>query len=210
MRVITVVARPDSYRNILYLLLGLPLGTLWFSVLVSGVSVAVSLLVVALLGIPMLWGLWYVTRSLANVERRVAHALLHLELPPAPMHAPHRGNVWLRLRTMTRDRDRWRELGFLLLRFPMGIATFTATVAVLATPVLVALAPIEARRDEHPFGDWALSSTMEQVASSPWSWFLVPLGAMMLLGSLHLVNLMARVSARSTASWLGRDQRAGK
>jgi len=69
-------SQPDSYRNIAYLLIGLPLGTIWFTVLVTGVSVALSMLVIALLGIPMLLGLWYVTRSLANVERRVANALL--------------------------------------------------------------------------------------------------------------------------------------
>ena len=42
-----VVAQPDSYRNIAFLLLGLPLGTIWFSVLVTGASVAVSMIVVA-------------------------------------------------------------------------------------------------------------------------------------------------------------------
>ena len=206
-RVLGVVTRPDSYRNILYLLLGLPLGTIWFSVLVSGVSVAAGVLVVALLGIPMLWGLWYVTRSFANVERRVANALLGADLSLAPMDAPDRGNVWVRLRSMSRDRDRWRELAFLLLRFPMGIATFTAAVTALATPALVAYAPIVARREEQPFGDWALSSTMEQVASgSPWSWGLVPFGALLLVASFHLINLMARVSARWATAWLGRDQ----
>ena len=75
-RFLDVVAQPDSYRNIAFLLIGLPLGTIWFTVLVTGVSVALSMLVIALLGIPMLLGLWYVTRSLANVERRVANALL--------------------------------------------------------------------------------------------------------------------------------------
>jgi hypothetical protein len=106
-----VVAQRDSYRNIAFLLLGLPLGTLWFAVLVSGISVAASMLVVALLGIPMLVGLWYVTRAFANVERSVANALLDRRLPRASMNAPHDGNLWVRLRTMTRDRDRWRELG---------------------------------------------------------------------------------------------------
>lgn len=206
-RVLGVVTRPDSYRNILYLLLGLPLGTIWFSVLVSGVAVAAGVLVVALLGIPMLWGLWYVARLFANVERRVANALLGAELSLAPMDAPDRGNVWVRLRSMSRDRDRWRELAFLLLRFPIGVATFTAAVTALATPALVAYAPIVAQSDEQPFGDWALSSTMEQVASgSPWSWGLVPLGALLLVASFHLINLIASVSARWATAWLGRDQ----
>jgi hypothetical protein len=58
-----VVAQPQSYRNLAYLLLGLPLGTLWFSVLVTLASVSVSMLVVALLGIPLLIGTWYAVRA---------------------------------------------------------------------------------------------------------------------------------------------------
>ena len=202
-RVLGVVAQGDSYRNIAFLLLGLPLGTVWFAVLVSGISVAASMLVVALLGIPMLVGLWYVTRAFANVERSVANALLDQRLRRTPMNAPHRGNLWVRLRTMTSDRDRWRELGYLMLRFPVGVATFTAAVTAIATPFLVAYAPIVARSDEQPFGDWGLSSRMEDVASSsPWSWLLVPLGLVMLIASFHLMNAMARVCGRWANAWL--------
>ena len=202
-RVLGVVAQRDSYRNIAFLLLGLPLGTVWFAVLVLGISVAASMLVVALLGIPMLVGLWYVTRAFANVERSVANALLDQRLPRVRMNAPHRGNLWVRLRTMSGDRDRWRELGYLMLRFPVGVATFTAAVTAIATPFLVAYAPIVARRDKQPFGDWALSSRMEDVASSsPWSWLLVPLGLVMLIASFHLMNAMARVCGRWANAWL--------
>jgi hypothetical protein len=202
-----VVAQRQSYRNIGYLLLGLPLGTAWFAVLVSGYTTAVSMLVVALLGIPMLLGMWYVTRALANVERGTANALLGHHLPAAPMASPHRGNLWVRLRSMSRDRDRRRELGYLLLRFPVGIATFTAAVVALATPFIVAYAPFNVRYvDKHPFGDWALSSRMEDVASSPWAWFLVPAGVAMLIASFHLVNVLAKSCGRWTAAWLGADQ----
>ena len=198
-----VVAQPDSYRNIAFLLIGLPLGTIWFTVLVTGVSVALSMVVVALLGIPMLLALWYVTRSFANVERSMANALLSQHLPRSTMNSPHRGNLWVRLRSMTLDRDRWREVGYLMLRFPVGVATFTAAVTAIATPLMVAYAPIVARHDEQPFGDWALSSRMEEVASnSPWSWLLVPLGLVMLIASFHLMNAVARVCGRWARAWL--------
>ena len=202
-RFLGVAAQPDSYRNIVYLLIGFPLGTFWFTVLVTGVSVAISMLVVALLGIPMLVGLWYVTRSFANVERSLANALLGQHLLRSPMRSPEHGNLWVRLRSMTRDRDRWREFGYLLLRFPIGVATFTAAVSGLATPLMVAYAPIVVRYDEQPFGDWALSSRMEDVASgSPWSWLLVPLGLVMLIASFHLMNSVATACGRWTTSWL--------
>ena len=206
-RILDVVAQPQSYRNIGYLLLGLPLGTAWFTVLVTGYATAISMLVVALLGIPILLGMWYVTRWLANFERGTANVLLGHQLPPAPMASPHRGNLWVRLRSMSRDRDRRRELGFLLLRFPVGIATFVAAATALATPLLVAYAPFDIRYgDKHPFGDWALSSRMEDVASSSWAWFLVPAGLAMPVASFHIINVLAKSCARWTAAWLGTDQ----
>jgi hypothetical protein len=200
-----VATRSQSYRNLCYLLLGLPLGTAWFTLLVTGVSVAFSMVVIALLGIPLLVGAWYVTRAFANVERAVANVLLGQHIAHAPMRTGVRGNLWVRLRSMTRQRDRWRELGYLMLRFPAGIATFVAAVTVLATPLLIAYAPFAARYEgDHPFGDWAMSSRMEDVASSaPWSWLLVPLGAVLLVGSLHVVNAVARACARWSTAWLG-------
>ena len=198
-----VVVDPQSYRNIGYLLLGLLLGTVWFAVLVSGLAVGLSLLVVALLGIPILLGLWYVTRLFANVERGTANVLLAQPLAHQPVAAAVRGNLWVRLRAMTRDPARWRELAYLMLRFPVGIATFTIAVTALATPALVAYAPVAARSGEaEPFGDWALSSTMQDVASSPWAWSLVPLGALMLIGSFHLLNALAKGCGRWAAAWL--------
>lgn len=202
-----VVIDPDSYRNIAYLLLGLPLGILWFTVLVTGVSVSASMLIVALTGIPMLVGMWYLARLFANVERFVANTLLHEHLAYAPITSPHRGNLWVRLRAMSQEQDRWHEVAFLTLRFPVGITTFTAATTALSAPLLVVWAPFNARLVDHPFGDWALSARMEDVASSPWSWFLVPLGLLLLVVAFHLLNRLARACARWTRSSVGAGAR---
>lgn len=198
-----VVAQPQTYRNIAYLLLGLPLGTVWFAALVSGWTVAASMLVVALVGIPMLWGMWFVTRAFANVERVTTNVLLGERLPMAPMASSARGNVWARLRSLSGDRDRWRELGYLALRFPAGVATFTAAVTALTTPLMVAYAPILARyRHDQPFGDWALSSRMQDIASSTWAWLLVPAGMVLLIVALHVLNALAAACGRWATAWL--------
>ena len=199
-----VVTRPHSYRNIAYLLLGLPLGTMWFTVLVTVASVSVSMLVVALLGIPMLIGMWYGVRAFANVERAVAGALLGQRIARAPMAAGVRGNLWVRLRDMSRERRRWRELGYLLLRFPAGIATFTLAVAALTVPVIVVYTPIYARFVDESFGDWFWSSELQDFAeNNPWSWTLVPLGMALLFAAFHALNGLARGCGRWTTAWLG-------
>ena len=203
-----VVARPQSYRNIAYLLLGLALGTVWFTALVTGLAVGASLLVVALLGIPVLWGMWYVVRAFANVERRVAGVLLGGHIPSARLASGHRGNVWVRLRALTRERDRWRELGFLVARFPAGVATFVVAVVALAVPLTVAYVPFAARFVDDSFGDWFWSAELHDFASrSPWSWLLVPLGLVMLVGSFHGLNALAAACGRWTTRSLRIDRR---
>ncbi|HEY7627115.1 MAG TPA: sensor domain-containing protein [Ilumatobacteraceae bacterium] len=167
-------------------------------------SVGISMLTVALLGIPILLGVWYATRAFANIERATANVLLDQHLTPEPLNSNEPGNLWVRLRAMTRDRDRQRELGFLMLRFPAGIATFTAATTALATPFLVAYAPFVARfGGDHPFGDWAMSSRLEDIANSSWSWFLIPLGVILLFVSFHAMNALAKACGRWTATSLG-------
>ena len=193
----------ETYRNIGYLLLGLPLGTLWFSALVSLVSVGASLLVVALLGIPLLVGTGYAVRAFANVERVVASTLLDEHVAQQPMAAGVSGNLWVRLRDMSRDRARWREFGYLMLRFPAGVATFTLAVTAVTVPVMIAYTPIYARVADESFGDWFWSTELHDFASSNWSWALLPAGLLGSFAALHGLNALARACGRWTVAWLG-------
>jgi hypothetical protein len=205
-RFVRVVADPQSYRNITYLLIGLPLGTAWFSLLVSGVAIGASMLVVALLGIPILLGMWYVVRAAANVERVVANGLLGTSIPLAAWGAPsdrsgshtnRSRNPWQRLRRLSADPQRWREAAFLLLRLPAGIATSTAAVTALVTPIAIAYAPFAARfEDDQPFGDWAFGDRFETIFNSSWAWGFVPAGILLLVAAVHMTNAMAGACGR--------------
>jgi hypothetical protein len=114
------------------------------------------------------------------------------------------GNLWVRLREMSRDRARWRELAYLVLRFPAGIATFTAATTALSTALWVVWAPFHVRIvDDQSFGDWAGASRLEDLTTSPWSWTLVPLGIVLLFVAFHALNGLARGCGRWTAAWLG-------
>ena len=196
-RFLQVVAEPQTYRNLAYLLLGLPLGTLWLSVLSTGLAVGASLLVVALTGIPFLLGVWYVSRAFANTERITANVLLGTDLGPAAFGPHGHGNPWRRLRALSADPQRIRELWYLLLRFPAGVATFTVAVTALTVPLSLAYAPLAARiTGDEPFGDWSHSEQLERIFDSAWSWGAVPVAALVLLVSLHLTNAVARACAR--------------
>ena len=200
-----VVTEAQSYRNIGYLLLGLVLATAWLTLLVTALAVSLSLVVVALLGIPLLLGTWYAVRAFANIERGLANVLLGQHLRPAPMASRHRGNVWMRLIAMSRERSRWRELAYLFVRIPVGIATFVIAMVALAVPCAVIWAPIEARRVDD-FGNWSGSTELHGPLSSPWSWGLIPLGLGLLVISIHVLNALAARCGRWSAGWLEIDR----
>lgn len=203
-RFLRAVARPQSYASIAYLLLGLPLGVAWFTIIVTALSASAGLLVLALLGVPMLWASWFAVRAFANAERGVANALLGTQIPYLPFASDHRGNPWVRLRRLTREPDRRRELGYLLMRLPAGIATFATAVAALTVPVVVAYAPISARFVDDSFGDWFWGSELHGFASSsPWSWALVPVGVAALVAAVHLLDALAVACGRWAEAWLG-------
>ena len=61
---------------------------------------------------------------------------------------------------------------------------YLLVIALLGIPMLLGISYMA-----RSFGDWTLSSTTDDVASSsPSSWFLVPLDLAMLIASFHLMN----------------------
>jgi hypothetical protein len=69
-------------------------------------------------------------RSLAQLERTLATSLLGASMPRAQSERG-RGMLWRRLVSQLRSGTTWRELTYLLIRFPTGIASFTITVSVV-------------------------------------------------------------------------------
>jgi hypothetical protein len=89
-----VIAETHRYANILSLLLDLPLGTLYFSWIVTGVSLAVGLMPLALHGIPLTIGLWYVNRTFMHVERSLAVGLLGEQIDAVRSVPAWPGGLW--------------------------------------------------------------------------------------------------------------------
>ena len=78
-----------TVKRAVYLLLSLGLGTTWFVILVVGLSTGIGLLI-TLLGIPILIGVLYATRPMADLERALVHGLLD-ERADGPLPPPGQG-----------------------------------------------------------------------------------------------------------------------
>ena len=172
-----------TYRVAAYLLLGLGLGVFEFTVLVTGFSLGLGLLV-TIVGIPVLVATFLVARALATVERRLARSWLDAPLPRRRL-ARHEtsGLFWARLRSLTTTPRTWAEVAFLMLRLPMAVLDFAFITALIgailggfAQPIVVA-AGVDTR-----IGSWTIDTFPESLIFIPVSFVFLLVGARLVLG----------------------------
>ncbi len=193
-----VVAEPQSYLNIVYLLLAFPLGTFYFVFLVTGLSLGFGL-IITLVGIPILLLVLSGSWALCRFERQVAITLLNEDIPLS-VSRPASGGLWPRVKALLKDRVTWTGVLYLFLKFPVGIVTFTIAVTLIAVTVGFLAAPTYMwTSDSLVWGSWSFDPY-------PWSWLLTIIGIPMVFISLHLMNAIAVVFGRMTRVMLGKLQ----
>ena len=126
--------------DFLYVASGLPLGIAWLTVLITVLALGVGLAVV-IVGIPILAASLVLWRWGANTERERAALVLGAPIArprPAPSRSPRLLDRWL---AYVRDRRTWRDLGYMLLLGPVGIAAGTIAIALWSAAFAALLAP---------------------------------------------------------------------
>ena len=122
---------PRSYANLLFLGLAFPLGLLYFVFLIVGLSLGFGLLILWI-GVPVLALVMAGSWLFAAMERQLAIHLLGAKVPPmspqsASSSAPA-GNLWRRLTAVLANPVTWKGMGYLAIKFPLGLATFVVAV----------------------------------------------------------------------------------
>jgi len=180
-----------AYRALTHHLLGLPLGTAYFTWFVSALALGLGL-AVTLIGIPILTLTLASVRPLLAGERALANYLLDAEVPNAPL-APS-GEGWRgRFKAYWTDSASWRGMAYLLARVPIGIATFTVAVTAYAVALGLIAAPLLAPLGALDLGFWDPSTVPEGLA-------LLPLGVVTLIAAVWISEAMA-AGSRTLARW---------
>jgi Putative sensor len=182
-----------GYRGLTHNLLGLPLGTAYFTWLVTGLALGLSL-AITLLGIPLLTLVFVTVRPLLAGERAMANALLDAGIHRAPLAPSPAGDGWIaRLKAYWTDSATWRGIAYLLARFPVGTATFTVAVAAYGSALYLIAAPLMAPLDTIELGFWEPDTVLDGLA-------LVPAGLIGLVLAGWISEGMAAIS-RALARW---------
>ncbi|HLX40423.1 MAG TPA: sensor domain-containing protein, partial [Ktedonobacteraceae bacterium] len=130
-----VVLDRQSYTNILYLLISFPLGIAYFLFLLPGLVVGVgTLFPVAAFVLPLMIVAW---KRIAAFERQMAIEWLHVDIAPLSNASQRQMSRWLRLQEQIKDPMTWKTLGFLLLKFPLGLISFVVTIVLIVVCVVI-------------------------------------------------------------------------
>jgi hypothetical protein len=196
----TAPLRLRTYTNLLYLMLAFPLGLLYFIFLIVGLSTGFGLVIVWI-GIPILAAVFAGSWWLAALERQIAIHALGADVPPMapPPGSERAAGFWQRLGAFFSNPVTWKGMAFLMLKFPLGIASFVAVVTSLSTSAALLLAPVVWLFG----GEWAFEIDF-------YWWTVDSLGGAMIVGafgavgffiSLNLLNGLA-LFWRWTATFL--------
>ena len=122
-----VVVDPRTYGALFYMLLSLATGVVYFTVVTTGVSLSLGLMIL-IIGIPLLVLFLGLIRVLSLVEGRIVEVLLGERMPRRPLYT-QKGKGWLeRIKEMFTDGRTWTAMLYFLLMLPLGIAYFTVAV----------------------------------------------------------------------------------
>lgn len=178
-----VIWEPQTYLNILYLLVSFPLGLVYFVFLVTGFALGFGLAIIWI-GLPILLLMVLAVYGLTGFERLLAIHMLGQEIDLLRDVLPQE-SAWQWLKGVLTSPATWKGMGFLLLKFPLGLFSFVATVTVLAISVALLSAPfLVLAGGVVDFGFW-VGDTLPEAA------MCTLLGLILHLVALHFLNALA-------------------
>ena len=126
--------------NLIYLLLSLPIGILYFVVLITGFSLGAGLLI-TLIGIPILVAMIFVTYILGDLDRKMTSLLLGVNIAKPEARPSNDDSARAILVAQVKSLQFWKELGYLLLKMPLGVISFTIAIVLVTLSLGLIAAP---------------------------------------------------------------------
>ena len=126
--------------NLIYLILSLPLGILYFVVLVTGFSLGTGL-VITLIGAPILVAMIFVTYILGDLDRKLTGLLLGVQIAKPEARPANDESAKAMLVAQLKSVQFWKELGYLLLKMPLGVIAFTIAIVLVSLSLGLIAAP---------------------------------------------------------------------
>jgi hypothetical protein len=187
-----VFADGRVWTSLVYMLLSLGTGIVYFTIVVTGLSTAGGMLVL-IIGIPLLMGVLGIVRAMALFEGRLVEVLLGTRMPRRLRPTPPGMGFFQRMVFWLKDGRTWASMVYMLLMLPLGVAYFTIAVTGLSVGISLATVPIWGWF-VGVYGDH--TAVINGISYDFWPLWAIPIafvaGVLLLIGFMHLVKWIGR------------------
>jgi hypothetical protein len=119
-RFFNIFADSRAWGSFLYMVIAIITGTLFFSWVVTGLSLSLSL-ALFIFGLPFSVLFMLSVQGLGLLEGRIVEGLLGIRMPRRPLFFPREGKWINRLGLYLKDKRTWLSLVYLVLQLPLGV-----------------------------------------------------------------------------------------
>ena len=182
-----------AYLSLFYMLLTLVTGIIYFTVVVTGLSLSAGLAIL-IIGFPFFLAFIGIARVLALGEGRLLEAITGERMPRRPVHPGARIGFWTRVGEMLKDPRTWTTLAYLLLMLPVGIFYFVVAITGISIGVALIAGPflVMAQHLGWDFND-GISVMQPAVLAAPLiAPFTIALGVLILTLLMHAARGIGR------------------
>jgi signal transduction histidine kinase len=184
----------QTYRTLLFLVTGIPLGALWLGVLIAGWTLTVALAITPLV-IVVLLGFSAATALAGQAERAIARDLLGA--PGGPLRRAARATgYWRRGAVVLKASVFWKTQVYLLARALLGLPMALVELELIAQGLLLVTAPINYRWFPQDGGQHGLDFGFWLIDTLPEALLVAPVGVL-------LVTAAANLAVPFAALWRG-------
>ena len=136
-----VYADPRAYLSLLYMLLALVTGIVYFTFATTGLSLSIGFAIL-IIGVPFFLLFVGIARVVALAEGRIVESMLGTRMPRRPMYPDRETPLLRRIVDMLKDPRTWGTLVYFLAMLPLGVFYFTFATVGLVVSIATVIAPI--------------------------------------------------------------------
>jgi len=198
-----VFGDPRAWGGLVFMLISLVTGTLYFSWAVTGISTSLGVMIL-IVGIPITILFLLSFRGIAFLEGRLVEALLGERMPRRASFTDSSLSWKERLKILLTGKATWLSWIYMILMLPLGIIYFTAMVTLISVSLALIVSPIAAYFFNLPIGSFSNGEIIWQIPDYLTPLFSV-LGVFLGTATLHVSRWVGQVHGKFAKALLVSD-----
>lgn len=198
-----VYADPRAWGGLVFMLISIITGTLYFSWAVTGLATSLGVMVL-IIGIPVTIIFLLSFRGIAFLEGRLVEALLGERMPRRASFTDKSLSWKERLKILLTGKATWLSWIYMILMLPLGVVYFSLVVTLVSLSVALIASPILAYVFHLPIGSYINGNVIWQMPD-----YLTPLLAILGVGlgtaTMHVARFVGKIHGKFAKALLVSD-----